>query len=268
MSHSPVETAIITANRDEGWFVTTTRERADVHQRERWQDWLGGFFSSSIGLKWLMALTGIGLLAYVLAHLVGNSKIFLGQNEFGEYEIDLYGEALRNLGGDILPHGTVLWLFRIGLIAAFVIHIAASAILTKRNWEARGFDRYDAQRNYAAANFASRTMRWTGTIVLLFLLFHLADLTLGWANPDFVYGAVYDNIIASLTRAPVAILYLVAQAALAVHIYHGAWSLFQSLGVVGGRYQGARRAFAIAFAAIIFIGNVAIVTAVWTGVVA
>lgn len=247
--------------------MTTTRERAEVHQRQRWQDWLGGFFTSSIGLKWLMALTGIGLLGYVLAHLVGNSKVFLGQNELGEYEIDLYGEALRNLGGDILPHGTVLWLFRIGLISAFVIHIAASAILTRRNWEARGWDRYDAQREYAAANFASRTMRWTGVIVLLFVLFHLADLTTGWANAEFEYGAIYDNIIASFTRPAVAIFYLVAQAALAMHIYHGAWSLFQSLGVVGGRYKVARRAFAIAFAAVIFLGNVAIVLAVWTGVV-
>lgn len=248
--------------------MTTTRERAEVHQRHRWQDWLGGFFSSSIGLKWLMALTGIGLLGYVFAHLVGNSKLFLGQNEHGEYEIDLYGEALRNLGGDILPHGTVLWLFRIGLISAFVIHIAASAALTRRNWEARGWDRYDAQRNYAAANFASRTMRWTGVIVLLFVLFHLADLTFGWANPEFEYGAIYDNVVASLTRPVVAIAYLAAQAALAFHIYHGAWSLFQSLGAVGGRYKVWRRAFAIAFAAVIVIGNVAIVTAVWTGAVA
>jgi succinate dehydrogenase / fumarate reductase cytochrome b subunit len=111
-------------------------------------------------------------------------------------------------------------------------------------------------------------MRWTGTIVLLFVLFHLADLTFGWANPDFEYGAVYANIVASLSRPAVAIFYLLAQAALALHIYHGAWSLFQSLGVVGGRYKTARRAFAIGFAAIIFLGNVAIVTAVWTGVVA
>ena len=247
--------------------MTTTHQRADGHRRERWQDWLGGFFSSSIGLKWLMALTGIGLLLYVLAHMIGNLKIFLGTNELGQYEIDLYGEALRNLGGEILPHGTVLWLFRIGLIAAFAIHIGASAALTRRNWEARGWDRYDAQRHYAAANYASRTMRWGGTILLLFTLFHLADLTFGWANPDFVYGAVYDNIIASLTRPPVAIFYLVAQAALAFHIYHGGWSLFQSLGVVSPPYQVVRRAFAIGFAALIFLGNVAIVVAVWTGVV-
>lgn len=246
----------------------STKQRGDVHERQRWQVWLGGFFSSSIGLKWLMALTGIGLLLYVLAHLIGNLKIFLGANASGEYEIDLYSEALRTLGGDLVPHGAVLWLFRIGLIAAFAIHIGASLALTKRNREARGSDRYDAKRNYAAANYASRTMRWGGTIILLFVLFHLADLTFGWANPDFVSGAVYDNIIASLTRPGVAVFYLIAQGALALHIYHGGWSLFQSLGSVSPKYNGFRRGFAIAFAAVIFGGNVAIVLAVWTGWVA
>ncbi len=243
----------------------TTKQRSDVRDRQRWQDWLGGFFSSSIGLKWLMALTGIGLLLYVLAHLIGNLKVFLGANEFGEYDIDLYSEALLNLGGHLVPEGSILWLFRIGLFAAFAIHIGASVALTKRNREARGHDRYDARRHYAAANYASRTMRWGGTIILLFLLFHLADLTLGWANPDFVRGAVYDNIITSLSRPAVAVLYLVAQAALAFHIYHGGWSLFQSLGSVNPKFNSFRRAFAIGFATVIFVGNVAIVLAVWTG---
>lgn len=245
----------------------TTTKRPDVPQRQRWQDWLGGFFSSSIGLKWLMAITGIGLLLYVLAHLIGNLKVFLGMNALGQYEIDLYGEALRNLGGDLVPHESILWLMRLGLMAAFVIHIGASAALTRRNWEARGMARYEAQRHYAAANYASRTMRWGGTIILLFVLFHLADLTLGWANPEFETGAVYHNLITSLTRPPVAILYLVAQFALAFHIYHGGWSLFQSLGLANPRYNPLRRVFAAGFAAVIFLGNVAIVLAIWTGVV-
>jgi succinate dehydrogenase / fumarate reductase cytochrome b subunit len=245
----------------------TTKQRVDVHRRHRWQDWLGGFFSSSVGLKWIMAITGIGLLLYVLAHLIGNLKIFLGMNAAGQYEIDLYSEALRTLGGHLVPEESILWLFRIGLITAFALHIGASAALTRRNWEARGQDRYDAQRNYAAADYASRTMRWGGTIILLFVIFHLADLTLGWANPVYEYGEVYDNIIGSLTRAPVAIFYLVAQLALAFHIYHGAWSLFQSLGFANPRFNEFRRGFAIAFAAIIFIGNCAIVLAVWTGAV-
>ena len=148
------------------------------------------------------------------------------------------------------------------------IHIGASAALTKRNWDARGTDRYEAQRHYAAANYASRTMRWGGIIILLFLMYHLADLTFGWANPDFVYGAIYDYVVASLSRPPVAILYLVAQVALAFHIYHGGWSLFQSLGFVNPRYNVWRRYFAIGFAALIFIGNTAIILAVWTGAVA
>jgi len=214
-----------------------------------------------------MAITGIGLLLYVLAHMIGNLKVFLGTNALGEYEIDLYGEALRNLGGHLVPEESILWLFRIGLFAAFVIHIGASAALTKRNWEARGSDRYDAQRHYAAANYASRTMRWGGTIILLFLLFHIADLTLGWTNPDFEEGAVYNNIVTSLSNPVVAITYLVAQAALALHIYHGGWSLFQSLGIVNPKYKAFRKYFAVGFAALIFVGNCAIIIGVWTGVV-
>jgi len=244
--------------------VTTTK-RGEVQAREGWRSWLGGFFSSSVGQKWLMALTGIGLLGYVFVHMLGNLKIFLGANESGEYEIDLYGEALSDLGGDLVPHTSVLWLFRIGLIAMFVIHIYAAAELTRRNLRSRGRDRYEAKRDYEAVNYASRTMRWGGVIVLLFVLYHLADLTWGFANPEFVRGDVYDNIVASLTRPAVALLYLVAQFALVLHIYHGAWSLFQSIGSVSARYKVLRRYFAVAFAATIFIGNTAVVVAVWTG---
>ncbi|MCL1594913.1 MAG: succinate dehydrogenase cytochrome b subunit [Actinomycetia bacterium] len=243
----------------------TTTKRADVQARQGWRSWLGGFFSSSIGLKWLMALTGIGLLLYVLAHMIGNLKIFLGASPAGEYEIDLYGEALRSLGGDLVPHGSVLWLFRIGLIAMFAIHIYAAAELTRRNLRARGRGRYEAKRNFEAVNYANRTMRWGGVIILLFVLYHIADLTLGWVNPSFVQGAVYDNMVASLTRPAIAVLYLVAQLALAFHIYHGAWSLFQSLGTSNERYNSFRRFFAVAFAAVIFLGNTSIVLAIWSG---
>ena len=247
--------------------VTTTK-RPSVHRRTKWQDWLGGFFSSSVGLKWLMAITGIGLLLYVLAHMIGNLKVFMGMNPEGDYEIDLYGEALRNLGGHLVPEESILWLMRAGLLVAFIIHVGASAALTKRNWDARGRDRYEAQRQYAAANYASRTMRWGGIIILLFLLYHLADLTFGWTNEGFEHGQVFDNIILSLTQTPTAILYLVAQVALAFHIFHGAWSLFQSLGFVNPKYKEWRRYIAVAFAALIFVGNCAIIIGVWSGAVA
>ncbi|MEZ5174622.1 MAG: succinate dehydrogenase cytochrome b subunit [Acidimicrobiia bacterium] len=243
----------------------TTTKRPPVKERTRWQHWLGGFFSSSIGLKWIMAITGIGLLGYVAAHLFGNLKIFTGTNEAGEYYIDLYSEALWHLGGHLLPQGFLLTLLRIGLAAVFVLHIWAAVVLTKRNREATGATRYRASRQWAASNYASRTMRFGGVIIALFVLYHLADLTFGIANPDFHHGDVYNNMVASLSRWPVAVLYMVANIALAFHIYHGAWSLFQSLGTVNPRYDSFRRAFAWVFAAVILVGNLSMPVAILAG---
>jgi succinate dehydrogenase / fumarate reductase cytochrome b subunit len=148
-----------------------------------------------------------------------------------------------------------LWLLRGGLIAAFAIHMHAAWALTRMNHRARP-TKYASGREYIAANFASRTMRWTGIIVILFVFFHLADLTWGSANPDFVRGDVYHNMVYSFSRVPVAVLYVVANLALAVHIYHGAWSLFASLGVSNPRIVRFRRSFASAFAGIILLGNI------------
>jgi succinate dehydrogenase / fumarate reductase cytochrome b subunit len=213
-----------------------------------------------------MAITGIGLLLYVLAHLIGNLKIFLGVDALtGEHQIDLYSEALRTLGGHIVPEGSILLLFRIGLAAMFIIHIWAAYVLTLRNRAARGRGRYEHKRHYDEASYASRTMRWTGVIVLLFLLYHLADLTFGYTNPDFVHGHVYDNMIASMSQPVVAAFYMLANVALAVHIYHGAWSLFQTIGTVSPKYNDFRRYFAVAFAAVILIGNLSIPLAIWAG---
>jgi succinate dehydrogenase / fumarate reductase, cytochrome b subunit len=124
-------------------------------------------------------------------------------------------------------------------------------------------ERYHAKRDYVAADFASRTMRWTGIIVVCFVIFHLLDLTWGTANPDFVQGDVYRNLIASFERTPVAIVYVVANMALGVHLYHGAWSLFQSMGWFGTW----RRPFSIAFAGLIVMGNVSFPLAVMFGVI-
>ena len=108
--------------------------------------------------------------------------------------------------------------------------------------------KYQSSRDYIAVSFASRTMRWTGIIIGLYLLFHLADLTWGFANPDFVRGAAYDNLVASFERWPVAIIYIAANIALGIHLFHGGWSMFQSLGLNSPRYNGARRVFAAGFA--------------------
>jgi succinate dehydrogenase / fumarate reductase cytochrome b subunit len=210
------------------------------------------FYNTAVGKKWVMGVTGLMLMGFVLAHLIGNLKLYLSKEE-----INLYGEALRNMPGPLLPRTVLLWGLRIGLIFAFVFHIHSAAGLTLINRRARPpADRYQSKRDYVAADYASRTMRWTGVIVLLFLVFHLMDLTWGNANGSrFLRGDPYNNLIYSMRRVPVAIVYILANIALAMHLYHGAWSMFQSMGITNPRYNPARRRFAQGFAAIILVGN-------------
>lgn len=232
--------------------------------------WPVEFYRSAVGKKWVMAITGIILLGFVFAHMIGNLKVYIGfLAEEGAFEIDLYGEALRSLFFPILPEYAALWLLRIGLIVAFVLHLHSAYTLTVMNRRARQVD-YQGPRNYLAANYASRTMRWTGIIVLFYIAWHLADFTLGidgFAPDGWEYGAIYDNFVLSFSRVPVAVLYIVANLALGIHIYHGAWSMFQSLGVNNPKFNAWRRYFAIAFAAVIVIGNVSFPIAVLTGIV-
>lgn len=207
------------------------------------------FYRSAVGKKWVMGVTGVLLMGFVLVHLIGNLKLYISREE-----MNLYGEALRDLGGHLVPRTSVLWLFRLGLIAAFVLHIHAAVALTVMNRKARPVS-YASKRDYVVANYASRTMRWSGTIVALYLLFHLADLTWGNANPDFVRGDPYNNLVYSLQRPAVAALYVVANLALGIHLLHGAWSLFQSLGLNNPKYNHLRARFAQAFTAVIVLGN-------------
>ena len=219
------------------------------------------FWRSAVGKKWVMAITGIMLIGFVFGHMVGNLKIYLGAEA-----LDHYAEWLRTIGYPALPKTAFLWITRTGLLAAVVLHIWAAVSLTRMNHAARPV-KYQSSRDYVAANYAARTMRWTGVIVLAFIIFHLLDLTWGTTNPDFVKGAVYDNVVASFQRVPVAIAYIVANLALAFHLFHGSWSMFQSLGWNNPRWNSARRYFAIGLASIIAIGNVSIPLLVVTGVV-
>jgi succinate dehydrogenase / fumarate reductase cytochrome b subunit len=214
------------------------------------------FYRSAVGKKWVMAITGIVLMSFVLVHLIGNLKVYLSKDE-----LNLYGEALRDIPGHLLPRTVLLWTIRIGLILAFVFHIHSAYSLTVMNRRARP-QTYKSKRDYIAASWASRTMRWTGVIVLLYVLFHLADLTWGSANPEFVRGDPYNNLIYSMQRPVVAGIYILATIALGFHLLHGAWSLFQSLGINNPKYNGARRQFAIAFMAIIVLGNISFPIAV------
>jgi succinate dehydrogenase / fumarate reductase cytochrome b subunit len=229
--------------------VATTLEKRTL-------PWPLGFYRSAIGKKWVMAITGIAIILFVLAHMVGNWKIFLPDVD-GIPDIDIYAEALRQLLVPFAPEHVVLWLLRTGLIVAFLLHIHAAYSLTLMNRRARPDD-YQGPRNYVAANYASRTMRWSGTIFGAFLLFHLADLTWGiqpMAPETWERGEVYANFVATFSRAPVTIFYVVAMVLLGLHLYHGAWSMFQSLGINHPRFNAARRVFAVGLAVLVTVGN-------------
>ena len=233
-------------------------------------------YQTAVGKKWVMALTGIGLIGFVVAHMLGNLKLWIGEVEEevgGEIvmrqDIDVYGEFLREIGEPLFPHGSVLWLLRIGLIVMFGLHIHSAYSLTRLNAESNV--RYQSKPDWLASNFASRTMRISGVIVLAYLFFHLADLTWGWTDALYVddrtweHGEVYNNLQGSLGNPLVAVIYIVANALLALHIYHGAWSLFQSLGINNPRYNAARRYFAAGIALFILVGNVSLPISILAG---
>jgi len=222
-------------------------------------------YSTAVGKKYVMAITGIIGIGFVVMHMLGNLKVYLGVVD-GRYDIDVYGEYLREILVPILPRTWFLWGLRIILITALILHVHAAYGLTVINRKARPV-KYQSARDYEIANFASRTMRWTGIIVLLFLFWHLADFTWGWFNPGFERGQVYRNMDASLSRVPVAILYIVANIALGIHLFHGVWSLFQSMGWNNPRFNKWRRHLATGIATAIVVGNVSFPIMTLAGVI-
>jgi succinate dehydrogenase cytochrome b subunit len=219
------------------------------------------FYRSAIGKKWVMAVTGVIGMGYVFAHMVGNLHVFEGPGQINEY-----GEWLRELLDPPFPRTFTLWMLRTVLIVAIALHVHAAYALTRMNRRARP-TRYQSDRDYVAATFAARTMRWTGIIVGLFIVYHLLDLTWGAANPGFVRGDVYRNTVASFEQWPVAIAYIAANLALGLHLYHGAWSLFQSVRWHNPRFNPWRRYFATAFAVIVTVGFISVPIAVMVGIV-
>ena len=239
-----------------------------LRRRGRQLPWPLNLYQTAVGKKYVMALTGIALLGYVVVHMIGNLHLYEGPTQIHEY-----AEALRDLGGHLVPRTLVLWLMRIGLIGAFVLHIHSAYSLREMSRRsnpdtgfAAGSKQYAGGQDFIAANYASRTMFWTGNIVLLYIVFHLGDLTWGWwLGDEYVRGDVYHNVVESMSSLPIAIIYVVANVALAIHIFHGAWSLFQSLGINNPRFNSARRAFAAGISGLILVGNLSFPIAVQAG---
>lgn len=223
--------------------------------------WPLEFYRSAIGKKWVMAVTGIIGIGFVLGHAFGNIKAY-----FGGDDLNHYGEFLRELAYPLLPRTWFLWIMRFSLIGAILLHLHAAYSLTKMNHRARPKG-YAGDRDYVAATFASRTMRWSGIIVLAFIAWHLLDLTGGTVNGDFVRGDPYNNLVASFDRPVVALFYVVANVLLGIHLFHGVWSMFQSLGVNSPRFNGLRKRLAQGIAAAIVLANVSFPLAVTFGII-
>lgn len=209
-----------------------------------------------------MALTGIILFGWITAHMIGNLKLYLGQEA-----LDHYAEWLRMLGYPLLPKAVGLWLSRITLIVCAWLHIQAATQLTLMNWAARP-DAYE-RKETVVAGLSARTMRWTGVLIAVFVLFHLMHLTWGNFHPGapFEQGHVYYNVVTGFQVVWVALFYILANILLGFHLFHGLWSLFQSMGWNNPKFNPWRRWFATAFAWIITLANISLPIAVLTGVV-
>lgn len=180
---------------------------------------------STITLKILMAGSGIIFVLYVLAHMYGNLKAFSGHDAYNEY-----AEHLRSIGEPMLPHGNLLWLMRIGLVAALVVHVYSAAALWRRARNART-TKYVMKKNLASS-FSSRWMRWGGLTILLFLVWHLANFTIGKVN---IQGGEtndpYNLLVDTFQVWWMTLIYLAAMFALGMHLHHGTWSAAQTLGL-------------------------------------
>ena len=221
--------------------------------------WIGGFYRSAIGKKAVMAVTGVFLFGWVFLHMAGNLKVYLGPDHYNEY-----AKFLITMGAPLLPNKTLLIIVRVLLLLAVVLHIDAATRLTIMNRKARPIGYRD--RDYPAADYASRTMRWSGVIILLFVWYHLGHLTFGKFHPNFIEGDPYHNFVTGFQVWWASAIYIVANLALGLHLYHGLWSMFNSLGLNHARFNAWKRAFATAFALIVTLANISFPIAVLTGV--
>jgi succinate dehydrogenase / fumarate reductase, cytochrome b subunit len=230
--------------------------------------WFTELYRSAVGKKAVMAVTGILLFGFVLLHMIGNLHLYETPLEPGgkyDYPLDEYGGFLRQVGAPAIPPNGALWIMRTVLLLAVVLHIWAAWQVSRLSRRARpvGYHKRDA----VAMSYASRTMRWGGVIIALFIVYHLLHFTTGTVHPDFQEGKVHHNLVTGFSVWWVALFYVVAQIALGFHLYHGVWSLFQSLGWSHPRFNRWRSGFAHAFAWIITVGNISFPVAVLTGLV-
>ncbi|SCF28026.1 succinate dehydrogenase / fumarate reductase cytochrome b subunit [Micromonospora viridifaciens] len=217
---------------------------------------------SNVGLKALMAVTGILLVLFLILHMLGNLKVFTGETSF-----DHYAHWLRDIGKPLLPSTWYLWIQRAVLTVAVLAHIGAATVLSMRAHAARPVAY--AHRRKVHVNYAARTMRWGGVIILLFVIYHILDLTTGHLNPQGDPSNPYGNVVADFApeRWYVTLFYTLAVVTLGFHLRHGAASAFRSLGQQTPKGERRARTAALVFAVVLCAGYLVVPFAVLTGLV-
>ena len=213
-----------------------------------------GLWGTSVGKKAVMAVTGLVMIAYLITHVLANLLVFQGPAK-----INAYSRFLHGTGG-------ALWGARLVLLACVVLHIVAAVQLTGRRQAARPID-YATGRQPQVSTLASRTIRWGGGLILVFLVYHIMHFTLGTVHPTFVEGDPYHNVAAGFANPLVVLFYEVAMVAVGLHLYHGIWSSGRSLGMSSPSPHPLRRQLALALSVIVWAGFTVIPIAVYMGTI-
>jgi succinate dehydrogenase / fumarate reductase cytochrome b subunit len=213
----------------------------------------GSFFDEYIGKKVIMAVSGLALFGFVTGHMLGNLQVFLGPEV-----LNAYGELLQ-------ANPLLLWGTRGVVLVSVLLHVWSAVQLTAAKCAARpvAYNKWSAKDS----TYASRTMMWSGPLLAAYLVYHLLHLTLGSVHPDFEPGNVYQNLVIGLSNPVVALAYVIAMVMLGMHLRHGIWSMFQSIGFSHPQHTPRIRALAMLVAAAIVVGYVSIPVAVMTGII-
>jgi succinate dehydrogenase / fumarate reductase cytochrome b subunit len=215
-------------------------------------NWIRSLYGSTIGKKIVIAVTGLIGFGYVVLHVLGNLLAFAGPAR-----LNAYAEFLKSNAG-------LLWTVRIILLAAVMLHMVAASQLARISWNSRPI-RYYRWRP-VGSTLASRTMRWSGPLIGLFIIYHLLHLTTGTVHPNFHPGDVYANVVTGLRVWYASAFYMAAMFALGLHLYHGVGSMCQSVGMNSPQVNGGIRTFATSVTLAVVIGFIAIPVAVLLGI--
>lgn len=229
-------------------MATATAPTSKLHQSQT-------LYQSTIGKKYVVAITGAVLFAFTIGHMLGNLQIYLPNAE----------EALMAYAKLLHASDELLWAVRIALLVCFVLHVATIAQLYNINRAAR--PQAYVKKTPTISSFASRTMYFSGPILFFFILYHLSHLTTGATHPNFVEMNPYHNMVAGFRQPLASLFYVIAMGMLGLHLTHGVWSMFQTVGLGHPRYRAILRSFATTAAAVISLGNISIPVCVLLGII-